>query len=662
MDQTSPYRFQPPSNIGQRAPIDYLSPGSPAHTFVLDYLLKRLNHSERSMSPFYPRWQATEMRLQAYVTLPKYDEIMSNMRETGKVKAPDEIVVPYAWSTQQTIVTYLLHTFAGRKPIHQVGAYRGEQVKRAKNMEMLLQYNADYVKYVYHLYNLFQNGEAYGLAVQRNMWRRDERVKTVTRPPSPQMAQMMASWGQTAPDQRVQERAVCFEGNSVAVINPYMFFPDPRVPMVEVAKKGEFVFWRSYEGRHILLREEAAGTLKWVKYANAAPRNSNDGSGQSFAGLRALGQSLTSDSFRDNAGGVSQAFQVDQGTVEIIPAELGLGQSRVPEKWLFTILNKSQIVQAQPLGLNHGDHPISVAEPNAFGHSFGQLGTADLVAPTQDLMSWLINSHMYNVRASLNNLLVVDPNKIEMDDLLDPLPGGIIRLKSTPWSPADARTAVNQLPVADITRAHLSDFQLVNRLGNDLTGASDNIRGSQDSGGRKTATEVRTSYEAGGSRLASRAMLYSSMCIVPGAEQWASNYQQFLTGEMELRVLGQAGSADSVRITPEGIEGDFFFPIHDGTLPLDKVAMFSAWKELFMAINQDPTGQLQREYDTKGIFRFMAQLGGAQNLDDFRTTMASNNAVATQAQAGNLVPLSELPGALGGGAPGLPTAPMMEPA
>jgi len=657
LDQWSPYKFAPPARAGGATrPIDFLRPQSPQHAFVLDYLLKRLRWSEDKMAPMYPRFRANEMRLQAYVTLPKYEAILKEMQHSGKVKAPDEVVVPYAWATMQTIITYLLHTFGGRKPIFQVGAYRGEQVKRAKNMETLLQYNADYQRYVYHLYNYFANGEAYGIAVQRNMWSRVERTKTVTRPASPQLAQIMAYSGMNAPPVRSQQRAVCFEGNAVSIISPFMFFPDPRVPMVEVAEKGEFVFWRDFQGRHMLLRAQADGLLQWVDAVKAGSGPSwlgghSGAGGDSIAGLRALGEPLTSGGTQGSSTAAPN-IQVDQGTVEIIPAELGLSPSKRPEKWLFTILNQSQIVQAEPVNLNHGEHPISVTEPNAFGHSFGQLSTVDLLASTQDTMSWLINSHMYNVRASLNNIFVVDPNRVEMDDFLDPLPGGLIRLKSTPWAPADARAAIQQQAVSDITRSHLADYQLMQRMGNDLTGASDNMRGIQDSGGRKTATEVRTSFEAGGSRLASRAMLYSSMGLSRGAAQWASNYQQFMTGEFEARVLGANGTMDSVIITPEGIEGDYYFPIHDGTLPLDRVAQLDVWREIWGMVVQDPSGQMQQTYDAQAIFRFMAQLGGAQNIDQFK--LAPAEGIAQQAQAGNLVPLSEIPQVAGAGPSGPP--------
>lgn len=661
MSQYSPYKFEPPARAGDSRPIDFLRPRSPQHEFVLRYLLQRLEWSEQKMAQFGPRWRANEMRLQGYVTLPKYDDLIKKMKDTGRVAAPDEIVVPYAWATQSTIVTYLLHTFGGRKPIFQVGAYRGEQVKKAKSMETLLQYNADYTRYIYHLYNYFMNGEAYGVAIQRQMWTREERTRSVNRPVSAELSQVLSLNGINAPTYRAQERAVSFEGNGICVLSPFMFFPDPRVPMVEVAKKGEFVFWRDFQGRHMLLRAQAAGQLKWVEAARRAGTPNWMGGtygGDSVAGLRSLGDNLTSGGhYGASDPAIAPNEQVDQGTVEIIPRELGLGEGSTPEKWLFTIVNKSQIVQAEPVNLNHGEHPVSVTEPNAFGHSFGQLATTDFLAPIQDLMSWLVNSHMYNVRASLNNIFAVDPNRVEIDDFLDPLPGGLIRLKSTPWAPANVRDSIQQFPVADVTRSHLSDFQLVNRLGNDLTGASDNLRGIQDSGGRKTATEVRTSFEAGGSRLASRAMLYSAMGLSAGASQWASNYQQFLSAPFEARVLGQEGLMNSVRITPDDIEGDFFFPINDGTLPLDKVATLEVWKDIWLGIINDPTGQLRQEYNTGAIFRFMAQLGGAQNIDEFRTTVASPGQIDQQAQAGNLVPLNALPGGPPSGMPPMPGLP-----
>ena len=197
-------------------------------------------------------------------------------------------------------------------------------------------------------------------------------------------------------------------------------------------------------------------------------------------------------------------MQVDQGTVEVIPKDLGLGDSTVPEKWLFTILNESQIVQAEPFLADHGRHPVCVVEPYSGGYSFGNLGLLDYLGGMQDLTSWFANSHIDNVRKVLNDMLVVDPSMIEMQDLKNPEPGKLIRLKRTAWG-QDVRQAVQQLAVQDVTRAHINDMDTFNRISQQVAAINDNLMGIQAEGGRKTATEVRTSSESAVSRLAAQA-------------------------------------------------------------------------------------------------------------------------------------------------------------
>jgi hypothetical protein len=415
-----------------------------------------------------------------------------------------------------------------------------------------------------------------------------------------------------------------------------MFFPDPRVPMHEVNEKGEWVSWRAFMGKHSLLKEQALGRLQYVDKVNEERwvQNIEEGPG-SARGIRALGDS---DPGRNTQfeNKISPHYQVDQGTFEIIPRDLGLGDSEVPEKWMFTILNKEQIVQATPVDLPSGKHPVVVAEPNSVGYGFGNLGTVDMLGPMQSMMSWFMNSHIYNVRAALNNMFVVDPTKVEMQDFKNPAPGKLIRLKNTAFGLSDPKNAIQQLQVTDVTRSHLQDFQMFGKLAADLTGATDNVRGLQDQGGRKTATEVRTSSEAGTSRLAAKGKNYSSMAFTDLAEIWSANAQSNLSSEFEISVLGQEGRDASIRISPGDIQGDFVFPVHDGTLPIDKLAMLDVWKEIYMAISQDP--QLRQSYDMLEMFDWMAQLGGAQNIKSFRINMVSQG--QQQGALGGQGPLS----------------------
>jgi hypothetical protein len=640
----------PPKRLGaDEAPIDFLKPGSDQHNFVLQRLLARIDFSEEKMSKFYSRWQLNEITLQAYISLPDYDALLKSVQDArGSSAVPIAVNVPFAWATVNTIVTYLLHMFGGRNPIFTVGSYRAEQVNRAKNMEMLLQYNADYVRFIRTLYFFLQDGETYGVAAMRTMWRQEKKSKKMIVPATPEETSMMAQFGQIAQGTQSVQSYISFEGNAVSNIDPFMFFPDPRVPMHEVSEKGEFVFWRAFEGRHILMKEQARGNVKYVdKTQNIDLSRRRFSSAASVRAQRSMGDSQPG---QDNYGrtNISPNMQVDQGAVNIIPKEWGLGDGDEPEMWMFTILNGRQIIQADPIDSPTGRLPCEVAEPNSVGYSFGQLGTVDMLAPMQNTMSWFMNSHIYNVRASLNNLLVVDPTKVEMKDLEDPEPGGIIRLKNTAFGLSDPKNAIFQLPIMDVTHSHVNDFQLFSRMASDLTGASDNVRGLQDSGGRKTATEIRTSADAGTSRLAAKGKVYSAMAFTGLAEQWAGSYQANMTQEFEVQVLGAEGGQNTVRLSPDNIGGDFFFPVHDGTLPIDKVGLLQVWQQILQGVLADP--ELRQNFSVVEMFMWICQLGGAQNISSFKVNTVPTGQAQDAVASGQGIPLQQAMAQITGGA------------
>lgn len=626
--------------------IDRLEPKSKLHQTVLKHLITRLDMSEREMQKFYPRWRAGEKRTQAYIDLADWEKTLKEMNDSGKAPKVVSITVPYTFATIWTIVTYLVHTFCGRKPMFQVASYKKEAVKASQMMEQVLQFNSDHTRLIKHLFQYFQDGEQYGVGIIRTRWETQKAMRTVWRDQS----QGFNFFGMGGGTQRVKvrEERTVYAGNEAVSQDPFMFFPDPRVPMHEVNRKGEFVFWRNYDGLHSLKREQASGRFKWVEHAGQMPHNTT-ALGDSSRHLLSGGNSHPGQQESMYTGKAMNYIQVDQGTCEIIPAELGLGTSDKPEKWLFTIANKNQIIQAEPFDYDHGMHPVAVIEPYTMGYGFGQAGISDYLGPTQDTLSWLVNSHIDNVRTALNNMFVVDPSMVEMQDLKNPGPGKIIRLKQTALG-RDVRSVLQQMNVADVTSSHMKDLEMFMRMGDSLSSITDNLRGLQDSGGRKTATEVRTSGEAGASRLAAHARLISAQGVVDLAEQMCLNNQQFLEEAFYIQLLGQEAQETGLQVNPEQLVGDFYFPVHDGTLPLDRVAMLDVWKEIFIAVSQDE--QLRTEFSVPKIFDYLAELGGAKNLDAFKVNLnpaAPGADLEGAAAAGSMVP-TEIPGLGGGGA------------
>lgn len=608
--------------------IDVLKPESEEHRKVIDYLCQRLEYSERKMSQFYARWAVSEKKLQAYVTLEDWEETLKVMNnDKGKPPKAISVIVPFSFATIQTIVTFLLHAFAGRRPIFPVSTYKGETADTARIMETVLQYNADHTRFIKELHTFLQDGQVYGVGIFRTAWEETFRQRT-----------------RRTPEGAFREESLIYQGNMVRSQDPYMFFPDPRVPMAEVNRRGEFVFWRTFEGRHAIKHLEADGIYKWVDAGGSKlPVNKHWTYDHSSRSLRADGDSQPGMELDSTDGQKLSAYiQVDQGTCEIIPAELGLGEGTRPEKWLFTILNKKQIVQAEPYSHDHSMHPVCVTEPYTMGYGFGHIGMADMIGPIQDLISWMLNARIDNVRRTLNDMFIVDPNLVELADIKNPGPGKLIRLKR-PAIGQDVRTAISQLPIQDVTANHVSNINDIIRFGQMMSSVQDNVMGIQDSGGRKTATEVRTAMEAGASRLSAQARIISAQAMVDLTEQMAVNIQQFQTEEFMLNVVGEEGINNPILISPEMLVGDFHYPVHDGTIPIDKVALLDVWKEIFAVTAQDP--DLTGRYDRSKIFEFMAELGGAKNIEAMK--LMPDEQLQQQVAQGNLVPL---PG--GQGSPG----------
>jgi hypothetical protein len=298
--------------------------------------------------------------------------------------------------------------------------------------------------------------------------------------------------------------------------------------------------------------------------------------------------------------------------VRLVPKDWDLGDSDQSEIWKFTWV-KGQIMQAQELNMVHDRHPVSVTEPTSFGHEFGSIALADFINPFQDIISWLVNSRMENVRTTINNQFIVDPFRVEMQDLRQPAPGKAIRLKQTAiGTPVDE--AIKQLVTVDVTQGHVNDINLMRLLADTATGVNDNLRGVNQ-GGRRSATEARISMQAGASRLSQLAIRISSQGMMDICNQMIMNIQQFMPEEMWIEMSGDE-SPQSTLLTPDMIVGTFNYQVSDGSLPYDKTALLEVWKEIMFGIAQDP--ELRQSYSIDKVFEHVAELGGAKNISTFK--------------------------------------------
>ena len=627
--------------IAQKEVFRQLAVGKKGHKDVSDRLMALVRLSRDRMSTRYAALAQNEEQYSAYVPAREVDEARKTKKRTLGEHDYVSIEVPYTYAVLMTIHTYISSVFLSRNPVYQVSGRHGETEQSTQSMEALLDYQLIAGQHVWPLHCALFDPLRYGYSVLWEYWDREE-INTrawVKRPKTFMGFEIPGAEPETVAE---VTKTLGYQGTKLFNVRPQDFFPDPRVPIVRF-QEGEFVA-RYVEIPWSKLRDgEAVGEFFNVQEARKGNESSGQAASQRDAGSSAVtvlpGDPIST--YMNDAP--SSYFEGYEVIWSCRPHQWKLGDETGLEKWVFTISTSGVIVEARPLGLLSSKFPCSVfvTEPEAY--SLFPISALERVKPMNDVLSWLINTHFYNVRAALNNQFVVDPQRVVMKDVLSRTPGQLIRLKPEAYG-TDVRTAITQLPVSDITRANLSDAQVVEMMIQRTLGATDNVMGMVNTGGRKTATEVRTSTSFGVNRIKTVCELLGASGFAQHMQNLIQQTQQFYQDEgLRYKLVGDLSALDpqSRNITPESIAGFYDYVPVDGTLPVDRYAQAQLWQTLLGQVRQLP--QVMQQYDIAKIFAWVGTLAGLKNMQQFRMQIMPQDPamLAQQVQAGNMVPVGD---------------------
>lgn len=609
--------------------------GTTQHTKILKELKNRFDFSYRKMSERHKKWQETDELFQAYVKETDEDSKRRTKREGG-VPQYTTINVPYSYAMLLAAHTYWSSVFLARSPVMQYTGRHGEAQQKVQAVEAVLDYQVSVGGHLVPYYIWLLDAGKYGFGVLGNYWA-DEKEMVVRIEEQPETWMGLPIPGKMK-KVRVRETVRGYQGNRVYNVRPYEFYPDPRVSLVNL-QKGEFCGRITHLGWNEVLRRKEDGTYFNI---DDLERLKNNGSIRYIAGSPILNLPLVDSEVELNQTpfGKKGFTEILEMTIELVPKEWELGPSSYPEKWVFTLAGDSVVIGCEPLGMLHNKFPFFVQSYEVDGYSHHGRGMIEIAKPMNDVMTWLVNSHFYNVRKALNDMIVVDPTRINMKDLTDGGPGRIIRLKQSAAG-QDVRSIVSQLAVVDITSGHLKDANVVAEIIQRVTGVNDNIMGLVNTGGRKTATEVRTSSSFGINRLKTFSEYNSALGWSPLSQVLLQNTQQEFDMERLFRVAGDLlqPNTNFVNVTPELISGFYDFVPVDGTLPIDRFAQANLWKEILLGLERMPAIAMQ--YDVAGIFSWMAQLAGLKNISQFKIELTPDQKLMAAVQQGNLVPMNK---------------------
>lgn len=616
---------------------------SPLETRLLDALRARYQMSKTGMSRLHEQWRKAENSFLAYLPEREADAARRTKRELQGLPQYTTIVLPYSYAMLMTAHTYWTTVFLSRSPVLQYTGRHGESEQQVQAVEALLDYQTTVGGHLPVYYVWLLDVGKYGVGVIGNYWTEETayaaRIDKIAAPAGP------FGMAPGAKPQRIRtvERINGYVGNKLFNVRPYDFYPDTRLALHRF-QEGEFCAVRSEVGWHTIRDMELDGyyinTKALPKIKGTATTERVDGSP-----AQQLPQADTTTQYSGSPGddariNDSNVYGLIDMVVLLRPSEWGVGTDNMPQKWVFTTDDKHEVLlSARPLGYYHARFPYQLLELEPEAYALAARGIPEVMSGVQQTIDWLVNSHFYNVRATLNNQVVVDPSRIVMKDLLDPLPGGAVRMKPLGYG-TDPALAVKQLQVTDVTRTHLSDVQFMHEFGQRVMGINDQIMGMLEPGGRKSATEIRTSATFGTNRLKTNSEYFSALGFAPHSMMLLQNSQQYYEAELKLRIVGDTAAGveqQFINVTPEAIQGFYDFVPVDGTLPVDRFAQANLWRSMFADLSKMP--QIMAQFDMGRIFMHVAQLGGLKGIRQFRIQVAQPGQTPEQAAGSSVIPL-----------------------
>lgn len=614
-----------------------LKPGTEFHDKLVSKLWSRANDAHTAISNRFDAWNQIDRTLTTYIDLTETEKNLD-------ANKPVSIVFPNSYAILETMLSYMVMAFF-QDPIFRYVGSGPEDTIGAILMEKVIQQHCEYNKVPLALHTMFRDNFAYGLGVVVPTWKVHNGMKPVV---TDVISRNWMGQAKKTGQEINYEHGVIHEGNALENIDPYLYLPDPNVS-VDKVQDGEFVGWISRTNLMEVLSQELndpdmfnARYLKHLRDAETSIITSDENE-------RGLKTNRT-DSSR-NEDQYANKVDIISMYVKLIPSEWNLGDNDYPETWMFEIAGDTVIVKAREAGAMHGRFPVGVTASEYDGYSNTPISRIEVMDGMQNVLNWLFNSHIANVRKTMNDMFVVDPYLVNINDLKDPRPGKLIRMRRPAWG-RGVQHAVQQFQVSDVTRGNMVDTGIISQLMQTLSGTDNPVMGSLRQGGpeRLTGAEFQGTMAGAVSRLERVARISSYQGLQDIAMMFASHTQQLMDNDTYVRTIGTwpevlrnsyGTQNEPIPVTPFDMIVDYDVRIRDGSIPGGNFSQ--AWIQLYQIMAGNP--ELSSKFDMVRIFKHIATNLGAKNVSNFEkqimptVSTAPDNVVADQAQAGNLQPI-----------------------
>lgn len=576
---------------------------------------------EDSLNFYSPIYDAAHDVFQGYARLTQKD--LDNL-DRGH---PRNYILPIAATQIITMATSISHALFGETRLHRVDGRGPEDQDAADLMNQLLMWNDEKVGiyqlgYLWVLDSLLYNKGIFYESYEPEWKTAFDRVmvddpedleevpvmKKIPAPPGPDGQPQLDEEGQ--PTMIDSEEPVLDEQgvpvfhwkarqfprwvkrkekiggyNRLYLVGPYDFICDPIFPFYRLQEMRfcghrKMISWLELDQRCRLSVDD--DLYVDPKSVEAVKRGSNSGVGaSSITNTTTSAESRTAferTKYAMTPLGIT-ADQKDGGIIEVyelwvklIPADYDIEEVYEPTLYRILIANKEYILSLEMGRYAHDEFPYAVGEARPSGHYQNSPSWMVQLLPLQHHIDYLKNRHQEALANTVGNIFIAKLNKVNIEDFLDPDKEGkiISILPEAQGEPID--DIIKQVQIQDLTKNFDVEAMRFVDIGNLVSGATQQMQGKPDSDA--SATGEQMAVDMGKNRMASIARLLSVGALTKQTARQVSNFQQFQTEDMWVRIRGPQMSLPkeligqkSVKISRDTIQGAFDFVPHDGSLP-----------------------------------------------------------------------------------------------
>jgi len=573
------------------------------------HLVGQVNRSRGTMAKFYGDWDSA---LESYRSVRTADA--EDVRARQK-REPEKLTVPMSYAQVNTLVTFLFLAYTQKDSIFELTPTGSEDYGKIRDAcQAVLDRELRQTGYHSKLVSVLLDMARFNLGVMKTSWKYESFEVEPEEDPVSMLADLMSMVEREveSPMEDMTEEVISYEGNFLEVISPFNFFYDTRLPLARW-KEGRFAADETTFHIADLKEMDKDGKLAGTEFITPFQRGDwlKRAESNRLVGIEPGMQKKGFD--KDD-------FMVAVLTVQakVVPSKYKLSEANQQEIWVFGIANDNRIISAEPLNAPHREFTYDLFTMSPDQHTELSDSLSMLIAPMQEVVTWLFNARVASVRQNIEGRLIIDPAFVDVASLTSGAKY-ITMKKNTPRLGVDK--FIQQLRTTDVTATHLQDAEVIQRLSQVTTGVNENAMG-QMAGGRRSATENRAANAGAASRMKLIAATIWTDALAPQGRKMLLNTRQDLSIETYEKVLGPEVAMSTWELFhPQDsrfLVGNEDYFQYEGTLSSEKNYIAQSLQELVGILASNPEVLAATGLDLVAMIKEIQALRGLKNLDRFQ--------------------------------------------